>query len=125
MCIINACWQRAWKPSPLDLTLRWEVITIIIIIIIQESKNESGSGSGGCKGTTFPCDVSVRIRGRRSEVTTSYHIRSDFRLKRRSYHNGFLVLLLLLRNFYMMSNDTFRKNTSWMWPNWDDFFLKT
>ena len=37
--------------------------------------------------------ICVRIRGRRSEVTTTpYHIRLDFRLKRRSYHNGFVII---------------------------------
>ena len=41
--------------------------------------------------------ICVRIGGRESEVTaTPYHIRSDFRLKRRSYHNGFVVLFLTL-----------------------------
>ena len=39
--------------------------------------------------------ICVRIRGRGSEVTTSpHHIRSDFRLKRRSCHSGFVVLFL-------------------------------
>ena len=39
--------------------------------------------------------ICVRIRGRGSEVTTTpYHIRLDFRLKRRSYHNVFVVLFL-------------------------------
>ena len=39
--------------------------------------------------------ICVRIRGRGSEVTiTPYHIRSDFRLKRRSNHNGFVVVVL-------------------------------
>ena len=57
----------------------------------------SGSGSGGGKGTTFPCDVSDLCADQRSrsEVTTTpYHIRSDFRLKRRSYLNGFVVVFL-------------------------------
>ena len=37
----------------------------------------------------------VQIRGRGTEVTTTpYHIRSYFRLKRRSYHNGFVILFL-------------------------------
>ena len=39
--------------------------------------------------------ICVRIRGRGSEVTTTpYHIRSDFRLKRRFYHDGFVVVFL-------------------------------
>ena len=39
--------------------------------------------------------ICVRIRGRGSEVTTSpYHLRSDFRLRRRSDHNGFVVVFL-------------------------------
>ena len=39
--------------------------------------------------------ICVRIRGRGSEVTTTpYHIRLDFRLKQRPYHNGFVVLFL-------------------------------
>ena len=37
--------------------------------------------------------ICVRIRGCGSEVTTTrYHIRLDFRLKRRSYRNGFVIL---------------------------------
>ena len=39
--------------------------------------------------------IFVWIRGRVSEVTTTlYHIRSDFHLKWRSYHSGFVVLFL-------------------------------
>ena len=39
--------------------------------------------------------ICVRIRGHGSEVTTTpYHIRSDFCLKQRSYHNGFIVVFL-------------------------------
>ena len=39
--------------------------------------------------------ICVWIRGRGSEVTTThYHIRSDFRLKRRSDHNGYVVVFL-------------------------------
>ena len=64
---------------------------------IQEGQNASGSGSGGCKGTTFPCIVSDLHADQRSQsevTTTPYHIRSDFRLKRRSHHNGFVVVFL-------------------------------
>ena len=55
------------------------------------------SGSGGGKGTTFPCDVSDLHADQKSgsEVTTTpYHIRSNFRPKRRSYHNGLVVVFL-------------------------------
>ena len=39
--------------------------------------------------------ICVRIRGRGSEITTTpYHIRSDFRLKSRSYYTGFVVVFL-------------------------------
>ena len=39
--------------------------------------------------------ICVRIRGRGSEVTTTpYHIRLDFRLKQRSYPDGFVVLFV-------------------------------
>ena len=57
----------------------------------------SGSASGGGKGTTFPCDVSdlhADQRSRSEVTTTLYHNRSDFRLKRHSYHNGFVVVFL-------------------------------
>ena len=58
----------------------------------------SGSGIVGGKETTFPCDVSDLHADQRSrsEVTTTphYNFRSDFRLKRRSYHNGFIVAFL-------------------------------
>ena len=63
----------------------------------QEGQNASGSGSGGGKGTTFPCDVSdlhADQRSRSEVTTTPYHIRSDFRLKRRFYHDGFVVVFL-------------------------------
>ena len=53
--------------------------------------------SGGGKGTTFPCDISdlhADQRSRSEVTTTPYHIRSDFRLKRRSCHNGFVVVFL-------------------------------
>ena len=50
--------------------------------------------------------ISVRIRGRGSEVTTTpYHIRSDFRLKRRSDHNGFVVVFL---HYLSRKNKTYR-----------------
>ena len=50
--------------------------------------------------------ICVRIRGRGSEVTTTpYHIRSDFRLKRRSYHNGFVVLFL---RYLLCKDNTYR-----------------
>ena len=47
-------------------------------------------------GTTFPCDISVcaQTRGQGTEVTTTYHIRSDFHLKLCSYHNGLIVSFL-------------------------------
>ena len=68
----------------------------------------SGSGSGGGKGTTFPCDVSdlhADQRSRSEVTTTPYHIQSDFRLKRRSYHHGFVVVFL---RFLSCKHKTYR-----------------
>ena len=50
--------------------------------------------------------ICVRIRGSGSEVTTTpYHIRSNFRLKQRSYHSGFVVLFL---SYLSRKHDTHR-----------------
>ena len=50
--------------------------------------------------------ICVRVRGRGSEVTTTpYHIRSDFRLKRRSDHNGFVIVFL---HYFSRKHKTYR-----------------